>query len=106
MADPQHRPVDVLPDAVKVVSSPTTSPQSELIRSYIAVAHETANIEALETFIQSKIQPGHKGATNPLTRKGKTFGWAGLVLDDAGKEEIAGHEGVLGVRESPEVHNN
>jgi hypothetical protein len=88
-------------------SAPTTRPQSNHIaRSYTAVAHKSANIKDLENFMKSKIQPGHEGVINPLTLSGKTLGWANLVLDDAATEDIAKHEGVLGMRESLQVCNN
>jgi hypothetical protein len=38
-----------------------------------------------------------------LIRDDKIFGWAGLILDDAAKEEIARHEGVSGIRERLEI---
>lgn len=118
MADLWHRDASVVHDNVEedrsLGSAPTTRSQPEHIaqlarrdvRTYTAVANKTTNVEDLEKFVKSKIQPGQEGAINPLILNGKTFGWANLALDDAAKEEIANHEGVLGIRESLEVQNN
>ncbi|KAF2850900.1 hypothetical protein T440DRAFT_529503 [Plenodomus tracheiphilus IPT5] len=118
MADLWHRDTGVVHDDVEedksLGSAPTTRSQSDHIaqlvrrdvRLYTAVATNSTNVEDLEKFVKSKIQPGQGGAINPLTLNGKTFGWANLALDDAAKEEIANHEGVLGIRESLEVRNN
>lgn len=118
MADLWHREAGVVHDDVEedksLGSASTTRSQHDHIaqiargdvRSYTAVANESTNVEDLEKFVKSKIQPGQEGAIKPLTRDGKTFAWANLALDDAAKEEIAIHEGVLGIVEDLEVHNN
>jgi hypothetical protein len=118
MADLWHRDAGVVHDDVgedkSLGSAPTTRSQSDHIaqlarrdfRTYTVVANKSANVEDLEKFVESKNQPGQQGAINTLTLDGKTFAWANLALDDAAKQEIANHEGVLGVKESLKVRNN
>jgi hypothetical protein len=118
MADLWHRDAGVVHDDVEgdksLGSAPTTRSQSDLkaqlarrdVRLYTAVAKKSTNVEDLEKFVKSKSQPGPQGTINPLTLNGKTFGWANLALDDAAKEEIANHEGVLAIRESLEVRDH
>jgi hypothetical protein len=118
MADLWHRDAGVVYDNVEedksFGSAPTTRSQPEHIaqlarrdfRSYTATANDSSEVADLEKFLKSKIQPGREGAIKPLILNGKTFGWSGLALDDAAKEEIASHEGVLGIEESLERRNN
>jgi hypothetical protein len=118
MADLCHRDAGVVDDNVEedksLGSAPITRSQPEHIarlarrdvRSYTATANDSSDVADLEKFVKSKIQPGKEGAIKPLILNGKTFGWTGLALDDAAKEEIASHEGVLGIKESLERRNN
>jgi hypothetical protein len=78
------------------------------VRLYTAIVHKSSDIDLadLEKFVTSKVQPGKESAVKPLTRNDKTFGWAGLYLDDTAKEEIADHEGVLGIEESLKISHS
>jgi hypothetical protein len=114
MADLWHRDTGVVHDNVEEDkshgSTPTPRSQTEHkqfarrhIRVYTAVAKNSSDVAELGKFVRSKVQPGKEGAINTLIRDDKIFGWAGLILDDAAKEEIARHEGVSGIRERLEI---
>lgn len=114
-ADLQRRDAGVVHDGQEnkgLGLAPTTQLQSDHVpqltrrdvRLHTVVANESANIPDLEQYVKSKIQPDEEKTIYPLTLEGKTFGWSGVVVDDAAKEEIAKQKGVVGIRESLKAH--
>ena len=55
--------------------------------------------EEVEMFLRSKIQPNEGKRVNQMLCRGKVVGWAGLILDDTARAEVANHPGLSNRRE-------
>jgi hypothetical protein len=73
-------------------------------RSYMCLCKSSSNAEEVEQFLRSKVHPDEAKEINQMTRRGKVVGWAGLVLDDAAREEVASHPGISNLRKSLITH--
>lgn len=104
--------VNYLEEDKSHVSAATTRPEPELlaelarrdVRSYSAGANMSSDAAETEKYLRSKIQPGKENNINQMILSGKIIGWAGLVLDDTAKAEVANHAGVSFVAEDLKVH--
>lgn len=69
--------------------------------SYRVVTIKSSNIAKLEQVTKSKFLNEKGNAITPLPLYGETFAWGNIIPDGKGKKEMAKHEGVSSMRESP-----
>jgi hypothetical protein len=74
------------------------------IGSYMCLAKNLSETEEIEKWLRTKIQPNEGKRINQMVRRNKVVGWAGLVLDDSARAEVADHPGLQYFREDLETH--
>jgi hypothetical protein len=108
MEEVRHVERNTSPHAPATTDMTEARRSSELPRqdigSYMCLAKDPSESEEIEKWLRTKIQPNEGKRINQTVRRNRVVGWAGLVLDDSARAEVADHPGLQYFREDLETH--